>query len=78
MTPVAGTIARPPNSVEAEFITIAHAAQLIDASTDTIYRLVRSGALRSFKIPGIRARRVSRAELLGVCSGGHAATIGAR
>lgn len=45
-------------------LSVSEAADLLSVSKDVVYRLVRSGELPSFLVPGTTVRRISRAALL--------------
>lgn len=46
------TVPRLEHLSDDQLLTIEHAAQFIDASTDTVYRLLRSGRLKSKRARG--------------------------
>jgi len=48
----------------ADIITVKDVAEMFMLSTHTIYKLVEHGKLRHYRVPGTRAIRFLRSELL--------------
>lgn len=56
-------------TTEPELISVQRAGELVDLSALSIRRMIASGYLREYRIPGLCSIRIDRRELLAVCRG---------